>query len=317
MESPFKEIDPTQFKRYWLDVAYADQHPRQIMDIWLPDEGDGPFPLVVFVHGGAWMFGNKRENTMPSLFKFMQQGYALACLQYRTAPESHWPLPLYDVRAAIRFLRANAEKYNLKADKIALLGNSAGGQISNVVAALNGRDIMKGKELGNPDVDDSVQCLVNFFAPSDMYAIDLTDFGPATMVADKTEETTTIETDGGDPMKKPHNIMLGYPALDNRVLADTASGIKYVKDDFPPAYFLHGLKDTVVPISQSVSMWRTVNRVCGEGHAKLEIFPEAGHGDPMMKTDEVMSRTLDFIDQYLWEGEHNRPPFPPDVKLLD
>ncbi len=55
MASYFHEIDPTQFKRYWLDVSYADHDPRQKMDIWLPDEGDGPFPLIVFVHGGGWV----------------------------------------------------------------------------------------------------------------------------------------------------------------------------------------------------------------------------------------------------------------------
>lgn len=86
MASYFHEIDPTQFKRYWLDVSYADHDPRQKMDIWLPDEGDGPFPLIVFVHGGGWVGGDKRENTMPGAFKVMSQGYALACIEYRIAP---------------------------------------------------------------------------------------------------------------------------------------------------------------------------------------------------------------------------------------
>ena len=91
MASYFHEIDPTQFKRYWLDVSYVDHDPRQKMDIWLPDEGDGPFPLIVFVHGGGWVGGDKRENTMPGAFKVMSQGYALACIEYRIAPAAVWP----------------------------------------------------------------------------------------------------------------------------------------------------------------------------------------------------------------------------------
>ena len=69
----FREIDPTQFVRYFLDVPYADEDPRQVMDVWLPNEGEGPFPLIVFVHGGGWVSGNKRENTMPGVFKFPSQ----------------------------------------------------------------------------------------------------------------------------------------------------------------------------------------------------------------------------------------------------
>ena len=97
MASFFKEIDPAQFKRYWLDVPFGED-PRQTMDIWLPDEGEGPFPLIVFVHGGGWVGGDKRENTMPGAFKVMSQGYALACINYRIAPDVVWPAPLEDVR---------------------------------------------------------------------------------------------------------------------------------------------------------------------------------------------------------------------------
>lgn len=87
----FREIDPTQFARHFLDVLYADEDPRQVMDIWLPNEGEGLFPLIVFVHGGGWVSGNKRENTMPGVFKFPSQGYAVACVEYRLVPYVHWP----------------------------------------------------------------------------------------------------------------------------------------------------------------------------------------------------------------------------------
>ena len=66
----FREIDPSQFERCYLDVPYASEDSRQVLDIWLPNEGEGPFPLIVFVHGGGWVSGNKRENNMPGVFKF-------------------------------------------------------------------------------------------------------------------------------------------------------------------------------------------------------------------------------------------------------
>lgn len=158
----FREIDPTQFARYFPDVPYADEDPRQVMDIWLPNEGEGPFPLIVFVHGGGWVSGNKRENTMPGVFKFPSQGYAVACVEYRLVPDVHWPEPLEDVRAAIRYLRAHAAEYNLDAENIAIMGNSAGGHLACMVAALAGRPVMNGRRYGNLDQSDAVQCLERY-----------------------------------------------------------------------------------------------------------------------------------------------------------
>lgn len=318
MESPFKQIDPTQFKRYWLDVPYADQDPRQVMDIWLPDEGEGPFPLIVFVHGGGWMFGDKRENTMPGIFKVMSQGYALACVEYRLAPAVHWPEPLFDVRAAIRYLRANAEQYNLKVDKIGALGNSAGGHLLNAVAALGNRPIMRGDHLGNADQPDDIQALVDLFSPSDLYQCDLTDFFGLPNFGDKKDDPEIGGVDySREAPEKPHNLLLGYRALENPAAAASAGPINFVTKDFPPTYYLHGLNDQIVPVVQSVAMWRKVNAVCGEERAQIALFPGAGHGDPMMKTDEVINFALDFFDSILWDGTHERTPLLADVKLVD
>ena len=317
MESPFTQIDPSQFKRHWLDVSYASDDPRQAVDIWLPNEGEGPFPLIIFVHGGGWVSGDKRENTMPGIFKFPSQGYALACVEYRLVPDVRWPEPLEDVRAAIRFLRAHAAEYNLKTDKIALMGNSAGGHLSCMVSALAGRPFMNGRRYGNLDQSDAVQCLIAVYPPTDLYQCDLCDRS--------TKEDQLMASGGlaarGDTgekgMSNPQNQLMGVSCFDNPEVAATGSPIKYVNENFPKAYFLHGIKDHIVPYTQSVSMARMVNEKCGTGHAKLELFPDATHGDPSMKTDEVMNRILDFIDEVLWEGAHERTELPEDVALFE
>ena len=123
-EPQFKPVDPAQYPNHWLDVPYAQVDPRQVLDIWLPDEGEGPFPVLLFIHGGNWIAGDKRENTMPGVFKVMSQGYALVCIEYRLAPACRWPAPLYDVRTAIRYIRAHADEYRLDASRIAIMGNS-------------------------------------------------------------------------------------------------------------------------------------------------------------------------------------------------
>ena len=316
MAEEFKPIDPAQYPAHWLDVPYATQDPRQVVDIWLPEEGEGPFPLLVFVHGGGWVSGDKRENTMPIVFKAMSQGYALACVEDRLAPDSLWPSALYDVHCAIRFLRAHAQDYRLKTDKIAIMGNSAGAHLANMVAALGGRSILKGEELGYANEDDSVQCLISVYAPTDIARIDQDDWSCISNF-DKVNGNYVVEDEGIDDLTKPHNTMLGYPARLNPAAAASAGPVNFITADFPPAYFLHGLSDQIVPYTQSVSMWRKVNDVCGEARAKIELFPGCLHGDPAMKTDAVMNRILDFIDEHIWEGEHQRTELPGDPRVID
>lgn len=317
MESPFKQVDPAQFKHHWLDLRYADDDPRQALDLWLPDEGEGPFPLIVFVHGGGWVSGDKRENTMPGVFKFPSQGYAVACVEYRLVPDVRWPEPLEDVRAAIRFLRAHALEYNLKADKIAIMGNSAGGHLSCMVSALAGRPMLNGRRYGNLDQSDAVQCLISVYSPTDLYQCDLCDRSTAEDQAIATGGLATRGDNGEKGMWRPQNQLVGASCFGNPALAAAASPISYVTADFPKALFMHGIQDHVVPYGQSVGMARMVNEKCGEGRAVLELFSDADHGDPSMKTNEVVDRIIDFIDEVLWEGPRVRTPLPDEIKLVD
>lgn len=315
MASFFKEIDPAQFKRHWLDIPFGSD-PRQKLDIWLPDEGDGPFPTILFVHGGGWVGGDKRENTMPGAFKVMSQGYALACINYRIAPDVVWPEPLLDVRAGIRYLRAHGDEFMLKTDKLAAWGNSAGAHIINMIAALGGRPIMKGKALGNPEVDDSIQCLVSLYGPTDMYQVDLCNRLTEEDVVNATGGTE-VRNDLGEGMVFPHNLIMGFKCSRNPAAASFGGPINYVTDDFPPAFLLHGINDPVVPYTQSVSFRNKINETCHDNRCKLKLFDNAVHGDPCMKTNEVVDEILDFIDETLWEGPHERTELPGEIAVRD
>lgn len=314
MAEKFYPIDPAQWKRCWMDVRYADQDPRQVMDIILPEEGDGPFPLIVFTHGGGWVSGDKRENTMPGAYKVMSQGYALAAVEYRLAPKATWPSPCYDVKAAIRYLRAHAAEFNIKTDKIAIWGNSAGGHINNMVAATGGRPLLEDLTMGNPDQSSAVQCLVGLYSPSDMYQIDVTNQLPEEAVKDATG-TDVGQADDREGMNFPHNMVMGFKLSRNPAAAAYGSPINFVTTSFPPAYYLHGIADPIVPYTQTVGMANTINETCHEQRAKFELFPGAVHGDPSMKTDEVNNKILDFIDEHIWDGPHQRTPLPKDEDL--
>lgn len=90
-EAPFKAVDMSQFKRTYLDIPYADAHEREKLDLVLPDEGEGPFPVVVAVHGGAWKLRFKRADNIAALFQAASQGYAVASVGYRLSSHAKWP----------------------------------------------------------------------------------------------------------------------------------------------------------------------------------------------------------------------------------
>ena len=108
---PMTMADVSGVKRKFLDVAYADQSKNQKMDIYLPDEGVGPFPVIVFIHGGAFWGGERRDFQMHYVVNGIRRGYVVVSLDHRLSDEAKFPEPVYDVKAAIRFLRANASTY--------------------------------------------------------------------------------------------------------------------------------------------------------------------------------------------------------------
>ena len=170
----FREIDPAQFARHFLNVPYADEDPRQMMDIWLPNEGEGPFPLscsctVVVVSG------NKRENTMPEYSSSLQD-MPLPASSTAWFPDVHWPGTARRCSRGDSLLRAHAAEHNLNAENIAIGGQFCRwASCSHGGVALAGRPVMNEGRYGNLDQSDAVQCLAAVYTPTDMYQLDLCD----------------------------------------------------------------------------------------------------------------------------------------------
>ena len=119
-------VDVSPVTRKWLDVPYDDKSPSQVLDIYLPEEGEGPFPAYIFVHGGMFLLGDKQDMQFMLAIDGVNRGYAVISLEYRRALETKAPAALYDVKAALRFLRAHAAEYRLDPERFALGGDSAG-----------------------------------------------------------------------------------------------------------------------------------------------------------------------------------------------
>jgi acetyl esterase/lipase len=148
------------------NVPYVEGgHSRQVLDLYLPDQpSEKPWPVVIWIHGGAWM-GGSRVN--PPIMALLQKGIAVASIDYRFSQDAIWPAQSYDCKAAVRFLRAHADKYHLDADRFGVGGDSAGGHLAAFVGTSGDVATMEG-DLGNTNVSSQVQAVLDWFGPTDL-----------------------------------------------------------------------------------------------------------------------------------------------------
>ena len=139
-------------KKKILDIPYASQSPSQILDIWYPNqESEKPYPVIMHFHGGGFKFGGHREDSVEPMLRGTDRGYAVVSVEYRKSGEARFPAMLYDAKAAIRFLKVNAKRYQLDPDRIALWGPSAGGWIVSMAALTPGNPAFEDLTMGNAE----------------------------------------------------------------------------------------------------------------------------------------------------------------------
>ena len=165
-------VNVDHITRKWQDIAYADQSPAQKLDIYLPETGDGPFPVILSIHGGAFSGGDKRDGQVTPMLEGLKRGYAVVSINYRLSGESIWPAQINDCKAAVRWIRANAGHYKLAADKIAAWGGSAGGHLSAMLGTSGDVAALEDLSQGNAQQSSRVQVVVDWFGPTNFLTMD-------------------------------------------------------------------------------------------------------------------------------------------------
>ena len=140
-----------------IEYAKADGH-QLLLDLYLPVEG-GPAPLIVYVHGGAWRGGSKAGMPLGGL---VAEGYAVASVEYRLSPVARFPAQVHDIKAAIRFLRAEQETYRYNAERVTIAGSSAGAHLAALVGITNGNKELEGTVGGHLERSSDVQAIVSY-----------------------------------------------------------------------------------------------------------------------------------------------------------
>jgi acetyl esterase/lipase len=281
------EADVSHIHRKWLDLPYADISPAQKLDIYLPPDGNGPFPVVVDIHGGAFAIGDKRDIHLMSFLSGLERGYAVVSLNYRLSGEAIFPAGLQDIKTAIRWLKANTEPYHLDGNRIAACGGSAGGYYAAMVCLTADISEFDDPSLGNPEYPCHVQAGVDWFGPIDFLTMDeqlaASGMGPA----NHSEATS------------PESRFLGAKITDIPDKVWRASPLTYVHAAMPPILIQHGRIDAMVPVQQSMGLVQKLEETVGPDRFEFDILENAGHGDPLFETDANMNRVFQFLDRYL------------------
>lgn len=282
--------DTEHVKRRCLDVRYANLSESQKLDIYLPDEGSGPFPVIVAIHGGAFMGCDKADVQVLPMLEALKRDYAVVSINYRLSWEAIFPALVHDVKAAIRWIRANAAEFQFNPQQIAVWGGSAGGYLSLMAGVSNGIPKLEDLSLGNPDQPSHVQAVVDWFGPTNFLEMDkqLMESGmtPPPEFAHSGESS-------------PESLILGDKITRIPHIVKEANPETYIRPGLPPFFIQHGDKDDTVPHQQSVNIAQKLKVVLGEDHVKFEILSNARHGDPLFETPQNIQKVLDFLDKHL------------------
>jgi len=281
------EANVCHIKRKWLDLPYTTLSQSQKLDIYLPEQGDGPFPVILHIHGGGFAIGDKRDIHVMAFLKGLERGYAVVSVNYRLSGEAIFPAGLQDIKASIRWLRANSEKYHLDGNRIAACGGSSGGNYAAMTCLTTNVTELDDLTLGNSEFPCNVQAAVDWFGPTDFLKMDeqLAEdgFGPG---------------DHGEA-DSPESRYLGAKISDVPLKVVLANPMTYIHAHMPPLLIQHGRLDSLVPIQQSMIFVEKLKKYISQDRFEFDIIEGAGHGDPLFETDENMNKVFAFLDRYL------------------
>lgn len=266
-----------------LTLAYGTDSPNQLADLYRPD-GDGPWPLVVSIHGGAFRMGDRTKDlhAVPAL---LERGYAVASVGYRLSGEALFPAAVTDVKQATAHLRARAAELNLDPSFFAAWGRSAGGHLSAMLGVTSGQDT----EFDRPGEDSSVQAVVDWYGPTDFLQMDA-------QAAAKPPAGDAPPPMNHDEPGSPESQWLGGPIQERPADAARANPITYIPNGsalIPPFFLAAGTSDHLVPHQQTLILADAL-RARGTP-VVLHILENAPHGGPRFESG-LTKPAIDWLD---------------------
>ena len=255
-------------------VEYANPDGQHLkVDIARPKSAQGLLPAVLCIHGGGFRAGN-RESYDALIIKLAQRGYVAVTVTYRLAPKYQFPAAVHDVKAAVRWLRANASKYQIDPTRIGVMGGSAGGHLAQFMGVTGEIANFEG-DSGNPNQSSRVTCVVNYFGPSDFTK----SYGKSVDAAEVLP------------------LFLGGDLTTARKRHIEASPLYWVNPAAAPTLCIHGTEDKYVAYEQAV--WLIDRLKAADVEAELLTLEGAGHGFKGADAEKAEAAMFTYFDKQL------------------
>lgn len=266
------------------DVHYAQVNGRPLLlDLYVPRFTSKPVPVIVFIHGGAWISGSKSSCPIVNM---AGKGYGVVSIDYRLTDTAIFPAQIHDCKGAIRWVRAHADEYGFDPDRVGVWGNSAGGHLVALLGTSGDAKELEGDVGGNLEFSSRVQAVADFCGPTSFRLEDLE--GLEGVKKGKTPE--------------PLVQLLGGTLQEKTDLARLASPTSFVSPDDPPFFIAHGQQDATVPVQQARILAADLKKAGVE--ASLFIDPKLGHA---VGTSEMREKAERFFEQHLKNRATTKP----------
>lgn len=284
--------DTSHIARQALDIPYAQLSAAQKLDVYWPTGHAAPHPVIVHIHGGAFMAGDKGDTQLEPVLRALDRGYAVVSINYRMSGEALFPALVHDTKAAIRWVRAHAEEHGFDPDRVAVWGGSAGGYLALMAGVSDGIAALEDPSLGDAEPSSTVQAVVAWFPPTNFLLMDA-----------QLEASGFIQT--------PESAHSGPASPESRILGEQITRIPdvvraanpetYIRPGLPPFLIQHGTADDTVPYQQSLTFACKLAAAIGPEQVTYDLLLNAkhGHNDPAFNTAQNLNKILDFLDSAL------------------
>jgi len=274
------------YSKNWENINYADDTlVSHRLDIYLPKIDKAHYPAVMIVYGSAFFGDDKKQDAYKALgTPLLNSGFAVVTVNHRSSRNAIFPAQLQDLKAAVRFIKANGHKFQIDTAFIGITGYSSGGHLSAMMGTsgfvnlmtINSKTAHIEGQVGNyPSYSSSVNAVVDWFGPTNFQSMDSCG---SEMVHDAPDS--------------PESILIGGPIQDNDDLCALASPISYIDPNDPPFLILHGDADPLVPHCQSEMLFKGLQEAGVS--SQIVIVPQAAHG-PGLFTEKYFRMMTDFF----------------------
>ncbi|MFA6404380.1 MAG: alpha/beta hydrolase [Salinivirgaceae bacterium] len=267
----------------FTDVIYTSKSPSNKLDVYIPTTGKALYPTIIIIHGGGFSGGDKGPESRFAK-AMVSRGFAVACINYRSSNEAKFPAQIYDVKAAIRFLKAKAADYSMDTTRFATWGESAGGGLAALAGTSGDVSAVEDRSMGNSNYTSKVKASVVLSGCIDFLTMN-------------NQWKELGETNGYDYNASTSyaSVFMGGAIQTKKELCKDFNAETYITPDDGYFWLEHGTADNTIPYLQAKVFADSLIKVIPSGRVSLHIIDGARHVDDKFFTNNNLDSIASFL----------------------